>query len=96
MSSSWKGGSTRRWRAIRRLVLARDGNRCRAHEDGLCAHAPQHTCAGRFEQAHHTLGRAITGDDVRHLVASCRACNLAIGDPTRAADPPNEGVTKWR
>lgn len=95
MSKSWKGGSTRAWRRVRAAVLARDGNRCRAHDDGLCAQAQAHVCTGRFEEAHHTKGRAATGDDPRYVVASCTACNKAIGDPTEQADRPIEGVTKW-
>lgn len=103
MSKTWAGGSTRRWRRVRALVLARDGYRCRAHEDGWCDRVPgMHACTGRAEQggpdaghAHHTHGRAVTGDDMRYLVASCAACNLHIGDPTVRDDPPNRAVTRW-
>lgn len=100
MSRGWKGGSTRRWRRIRRAVLERDGCRCRAHDDGWCDQAQgEHTCTGRADlsgphagHAHHTLGRAITGDDPRHIVAACEPCNLHIGEPTvaTATDPPSE------
>lgn len=99
MSRSWAGGSTRRWRRIRRLVLDRDqGKGCRAHREGWCARAGRpgpHTCTGVPTQAHHTLGKAVSGDDPRYLVAACGPCNQHIGDPARAADPPNKGVTKW-
>jgi hypothetical protein len=47
------------------------------------------------EVVHHTLGRTVTGDDPRHLVAACKACNLHIGDPTQHTDPPNQAVTRW-
>lgn len=103
MSSNWQGGSTSAWRRIRAHVLARDGYRCRAHTDGWCDKVPgEHTCtrlalpggpdAGH---AHHTHGRAVTGDDPRHIVAACRACNLHIGDPAAHADPPNRAVSRW-
>lgn len=103
MSSSWQSGSTRRWRRTRALVLNRDGLRCRAHEDGWCARVPgEHRCSGVAAlsgpdagHAHHTLGKAVTGDDPRYIVAACAACNLHIGDPTRDADPSNKAVTKW-
>lgn len=45
--------------------------------------------------AHHTRGKAVTGDDPRYIVAACPACNLAIGSPTETIDPPNRAVTKW-
>jgi hypothetical protein len=48
----------------------------------------------RGGHVHHTQGKQL-GDDMRFLVASCRACNLHIGDPAKRADPPNEAVTKW-
>lgn len=103
MSTAWGKGSTRAWRRTRALVLLRDGYRCRAHADGWCARVPgEHTCtevaalsgpdAGH---AHHTLGKAVTGDDMAHLVAACAACNLHIGDPAKHTDPPNRAVTRW-
>lgn len=48
-----------------------------------------------MEHAHHTLGRARTGDDPRHIVGACSTCNLAIGEPTEAGDPPTVPVTRW-
>lgn len=71
---------------MRAAVLARDRYLCRVQLD-VCTEAA--TCV------HHTKGRGVTGDDPRYLVASCAPCNLKIGDPTRGADPPNEGVTRW-
>ncbi|MFG1800201.1 hypothetical protein ACGFI4_08510 [Micromonospora carbonacea] len=84
-------------------MLTRDGYRCRAHEDGWCDRAPGvHYCTGVAAlrgpdrgHAHHTHGRAITGDDPRFIVAACEACNLHIGDPTAHTDPPNQPVTRW-
>ena len=44
---------------------------------------------------HHTLGRAVTGDDPRYLEAAHKVCNERAGDPTRAADPPPVSMTDW-
>ncbi|WP_030437381.1 hypothetical protein [Actinoplanes subtropicus] len=88
--SSWADGSTRRWRATRAAVLARDGYLCRAHADGWCdrSGAAPHQCTGRADltgphagHAHHVYGRAVTGDDPQFVVSACRSCNLAIGEP---------------
>ncbi len=102
--SAWTKGSTRRWRLIRAYVLSRDGYRCRAHADGWCARSSDraHTCTGRAElsgphagHAHHTKGRAKTGDNPDHIVAACAACNLHIGDPTVQPDPEPAPRTRW-
>lgn len=45
--------------------------------------------------AHHTLGRARTGDDPRHIVGACETCNLKIGEPGVTGDPPAQAVTVW-
>lgn len=113
MSRGWAGGSTRAWRTTRALVLARDGHRCRAHPDGWCAKAgaKPHRCGvyaplaggpGVAGHAHHTLGRAVTGDDPRFIVAACAACNLAIGEPGTTPDsapgprnPRPRTITQW-
>lgn len=76
--SNWEKGSTRQWRLIRRRVLERDGWACQLRLD---------VCTGRATCVHHTHGRQVTGDDPRYLVAACRQCNGAIGDPTKQADP---------
>ena len=103
MSRTWAKGSTRAWRRLRAFILTRDGYRCRAHADGWCDKAPgEHTCTERAElrgphrgHAHHTLGKAVTGDDPRYIVAACQACNLHIGDPTKQADPQPKPRTRW-
>ncbi|HEY9417480.1 MAG TPA: hypothetical protein VIQ30_22205 [Pseudonocardia sp.] len=96
--SNWAGGSTRQWRRTRAYVMARDqGKGCRAHRDGWCDKpgVHPHTCTNAQQVAHHTLGRSVTGDDPRYIVAACEPCNLAIGDPTKLADPKPKPVTRW-
>lgn len=106
MSLAWKGGTTRRWaQQVRPVVLERN----RVERGGVCELAYQGTWlvvtpAGKPEerrctkiptQVHHTLGRAITGDDPRYLVATCRNCNLRAGDPSKAGDPVAKPVSQW-
>jgi hypothetical protein len=43
---------------------------------------------------HHTLGRAVTGDDPKYLGACCSECNLKIGEPKQSS-PPHRTITKW-
>lgn len=81
VSAGWTGGSTRRWRKRRAEVLERDRNQCRLKVPGICT--------GTATCVHHTLGRAVTGDeDMRYLVASCTECNQHIGDPATHTDCP--------
>jgi hypothetical protein len=100
VSRTWDEGSTRAWRRIREYVILRDRGVCRAHVDGWCSRRRgTHVCEGRAllagGHAHHTLGRAVTGDDPEHIVAACATCNLHIGDPTELQDPKNKAVTRW-
>lgn len=95
-SKGWPNGSTWAWRKIRAAVLDRDGRRCQLRLDGCTRVA---TCV------HHLHGRAVTGDDPRHLVASCTPCNLRVGDPQRSGntarqhssnvDPAPKQTTLW-
>jgi len=62
--------------------------------DGRCTLALEGVCTGQADTAHHTLGRAVTGDDPRYLVAVCKACNLKVGEPRRNS-PPHRRVTSW-
>lgn len=106
-SNGWPSGSTRAWRKLRARILARDGYQCQAHTDGWCdrAQAEPHQCTQRADltgphagHAHHTHGRAVTGDDERFIVAACAACNHAIGEPAEQQtepDPVNRPVTEW-
>ncbi len=92
----WAQGGGRPWRRIRDAVLERNRrNPPPGIKPGMCNlgvvcnHLAPATCA------HHTLGRAITRDDPRYLVAACMKCNQAIGDPMRTPDPPVMPVTRW-
>jgi 5-methylcytosine-specific restriction endonuclease McrA len=87
VSGSWAKGSTRQWRRVRARVLARDSHRCQLQIPDVCT--GQATCA------HHTLGRAVTGDDPRYLVAACGPCNLAVGDPAKHRSPEPKRVSSW-
>lgn len=61
---------------------------------GRCVLAIVGVCTGDAREVHHVLGRAMTGDDPRYLVATCRACNLKVGDPM-AGQPRHKRVTRW-
>jgi 5-methylcytosine-specific restriction endonuclease McrA len=79
MPGGWGRGSTRAWRKIRAMVLARDHGQCQLRLAGCTVTA---TCV------HHVVGRAVSGDDPRFLLASCQSCNLAIGEPGRRRRTP--------
>lgn len=105
MSKAWSNGSTRRWRTIRATVLAANAASNRGH----CTLQIPTVCTTHADTAHHTKGRAITGDDIRFIVASCAACNLHIGDPqthdplcelcaqrpANVLDPEPRPATRW-
>lgn len=88
MSATWANGSTRTWRRVRAAVLARDRWTCQLNVPGVCVQRsePMHV--------HHTRGKKY-GDDPRYLVAACAPCNLHVGDPMRAPDPPAAPITRW-
>jgi 5-methylcytosine-specific restriction endonuclease McrA len=85
MSNGWAGGSTRSWRRIRGAVFVRDHGLCQLRLPG---------CTTLATEVHHTLGKTM-GDDVAHLVAACRHCNLKAGDPRTARDPRPRPRTQW-
>lgn len=91
MSNSWKRGSTRRQREVRAAILAANLET----NGGRCTIQLPDVCTGMAEQSHHILGYAATGDDPRYQVAACGACNLKVGDPTRARDPAPRPATQW-
>ena len=82
MPKSWKqqGGSTHAWLRTKAYVIQRDGRRCQLQVKDVCTRIAT--------TAHHAVGKAITGDDPRYLVAACQPCNLHVGDPSRADPEP--------
>lgn len=90
MSKVWEGGSTTRWRKIRANILLQN----KITNGGRCTLSTP-VCTGIADTVHHTLGRAITGDDPRYLVAACAACNGHLGQPNHRPDPPCKPRTKW-
>lgn len=90
MSNNWKGGSTRRWRKIRRAIL----NANLLDNAGRCTLQIPGICTGRATCVHHTHGKATTGDDPRYLTAACTECNLHVGDPSKH-DPQPRPMTRW-
>jgi hypothetical protein len=91
VSRTWAAGSTRRWRTIRAAVLAAN----QLAHDGRCQVAVPDVCTGVADCVHHTLGRKVTGDDPRYLVAACTACNSHIGEPDIDSDPQPKAMTRW-
>jgi hypothetical protein len=91
MSKSWKGGSTRAWRLLRQQVLLQN----QIDNEGRCRLAIDGVCTGRANTVHHTLGRAVTGDDPRYLMATCAQCNRYIGEPAKHTDPPSTKQAHW-
>lgn len=89
MSKAWAQGSTARWRRVRARVLAENlrtnKGRCTLRLRG---------CIGQADTVHHVLGRGVTGDDPRYLVATCRACNLRVGEPGQGSPSPKR-VSRW-
>jgi 5-methylcytosine-specific restriction endonuclease McrA len=92
--SGWDKGSTRAWRRVRALVLARDAYRCGLEVQGVCVgtSTPMH--------AHHVHGKdsgcpGCRADLATHLIAACAPCNLHVGNPAGGADPPAVPVSRW-
>jgi hypothetical protein len=83
MSRAWSKGSTRAWRRLRAAVLANN----QALHGGYCQLRTD-VCTGLADTVHHTLGRAVTGDDPAYLLAACAACNSAVGQPGRRRPRP--------
>lgn len=88
---AWAGGSTRRWRRLRAQILLSN----QAEHGGVCQVRIPNVCTGgQADTVHHTLGRAVTGDDPRYLVASCTPCNGHIGEPKHNS-PQHKRVSEW-
>lgn len=80
---------------VRPAVLARDRYRCQLRLEGewkvLGGTA---RCKVKADCVHHVLGKGVTGDDPRYMVAACTPCNLRVGDPSRNVDPPHRSP-RW-
>jgi 5-methylcytosine-specific restriction endonuclease McrA len=70
---------TMAWKALRRRVLARDGQLCRLQLPG---------CRGWADQVDHTIEPSRGGAffDEHNLAACCRSCNVAKRNANVAAD----------
>ena len=90
MSKAWAKGSTAAWRKLRAAILRTN----EVENQGRCQVALPEVCTGQADTVHHTLGRAVTGDDPRYLIACCRACNLAIGEPKNDS-PQHKRISRW-
>lgn len=104
MSESWRGASSTErshWRrVVRPNVLARDGGMCKLAYPGEWTVVvrgadgsrsfEQRRCLGVADQVHHTLGKRVTGDDMRYLVAACGPCNRKAGDPSKGKQKMRE------
>jgi hypothetical protein len=95
MSKAWEKGSTRAWRRLRAQVLAHNRLPVRlGGNDGRCTLALPDICEGEAVQVHHTVGRAVSGDDPRYLQATCRACNYRVGEPAKY-EPQPKILSRW-
>lgn len=100
MSRAWARGSTAAWRRLRAQVLlanqAENQGRCQVAIPGTWLNAKGETvqCLGVADCVHHRVGRAVSGDDPRFLVACCTPCNLHIGEP-KSNSPQHKRVSEW-
>jgi 5-methylcytosine-specific restriction endonuclease McrA len=90
VSKAWGKGSTPEWRRIRADILLENLIR----NEGRCTLAIPGVCTKEANQVHHTVSRAIVGDDRAYLVAVCRECNLKVGDPSKNSPQPKR-VSNW-
>lgn len=89
MSRSWKGGATRAYRKLRAAILLANAR----ENKGRCTLRIEGVCTGQADQVHHVKGKRY-GDDPRWMVATCKACNLHVGDPSRIS-PEHKRVSRW-
>ena len=81
-----RGGSTRRWRRLRALVLDRDGARCQVPAPG------GGPCGAFASHVDHIRPRSLGGnDDPANLRAACPSCNLRRGARSISPDEPAPG-----
>jgi len=87
-AEQWRKLSGQERGRLRRALFALKGDRCTVRLVGVCT--------GRAEEAHH-LGdsRVVSVRDLAHMTPACRACNLAVGDPTKADPTPLQSTTDW-
>jgi hypothetical protein len=90
VSKAWAAGSTYKWRRLRFRVLQANAQ----ENQGRCTVQIEGVCTGQADQVHHTLGRAVSGDDPRYLIAVCGACNRHIGEPKNNS-PKHKRVSEW-
>lgn len=90
MSKAWAKGSTAAWRKLRARILFDN----QVENQGRCTVQIEDVCTGQANTVHHVLGRLVTGDDPRYLVACCKECNGHIGEPKRTS-PQHKTITKW-
>lgn len=90
MSRSWRDRSDyAAYRKIRAGILLAN----RQENRGLCALAIKGVCTGQATCVHHVRGKAY-GDDPKHMVPSCTACNLHVGEPGTNSPEPKK-VSTW-
>lgn len=78
-------GSNTAWRRVRREVLERDGHVCQLQLED---------CTFYATQVHH-VADVLTGNDPDQLVAACKPCNLAAGNPAGKVEPEPKPNTEW-
>lgn len=88
-SRAWRGANNWAWSKVRAVVL----NENLMTNEGRCTLRLE-GCTTRAEEVHHILGRAMTGDDPRYLTATCRSCNIKVGNPS-SISPPHRSVSSW-
>jgi 5-methylcytosine-specific restriction protein A len=88
MSKAWAAGSDTRWRTFRLTILERDRGVCTLREQG---------CTGTATQVHHIVPLARGGAkyDPGNCTASCKTCNLALGDTPPAPQPAPRPTSTW-
>ena len=90
-------GGYRAYRRARAVVLARDAYRCRLGPT-RAERGAHDVCVHVATQAHHLDGVRAHMLDTSRMIASCKPCNVAEGDPTQrkgGGDPPATVDAWW-